>query len=47
MSGSHHENIWIAGRIVGYVRIRNSGEILSVYFKSPYNKLFLPEVKEE
>lgn len=45
--GSHHEYFSMNGRIVGYIRITNSGKILSVYFKEPYNQLFLPEVTEE
>jgi len=44
--GSHHEYIRVAGEIVGHIRITNSGKILSVWFKEPYNQLFLPEVKE-
>jgi hypothetical protein len=44
--GSHHETIWVAGRAVGHIRITNSGKILSVYFRDPYNQLFLPEVKK-
>jgi len=44
--GSHHENIRVGGQIVGHIRITNSGKILSVWFKAPYNQLFLPEVKE-
>ncbi len=45
--GSHHEYIRVSGRIVGHIRITNSGKILSVWFKEPYNQLFLPEIKEE
>ena len=44
--GSHHENIWVSGRIVGHIRITNSGKILSVWFKEPYNQLFIPEHPE-
>jgi len=44
--GSHHETIWVAGRAVGHIRITNSGKILSVYFRDPYNQLFLLEVKK-
>ena len=45
--GSHHEAIRVAGRIVGHIRITNSGKILSVWFADPYNQLFLPENQEE
>tara|TARA_R110002096_G_scaffold133406_1_gene284245 strand:+ start:227 stop:490 length:264 start_codon:yes stop_codon:yes gene_type:complete len=41
--GSHHECIRVGNRIVGHIRITNSGKILSVWFKEPYNQLFLPE----
>jgi len=45
--GSHHEYIRIGLKIVGYIRIRNSGEILSVWFKEPYNQLFVPLIDDE
>ena len=41
--GSHHECIRVGDRIVGHIRVTNSGKILSVWFKEPYNQLFLPE----
>ena len=41
--GSHHECIRVGNRIVGHIRVTNSGKILSVWFKEPYNQLFLPE----
>jgi hypothetical protein len=43
--GSHHEMIRVAGRIIGYMRVTNSGEIISIWINDPYNKLFLPEVE--
>ena len=43
IEGSHHEYIRVSGRIVGHIRVTNSGKILSVWFKAPYNQLFLPE----
>ena len=44
--GSHHEYFYMNDRIVGHVRITNSGKILSVWFKEPYNQLFLPKVNQ-
>jgi len=44
--GSHHENIWVGGRIVGTMRITNSGLIISIWMSEPYNQLFLPEAIE-
>ena len=41
--GSHHEAIRVGNRIVGHIRVTNSGKILSVWFAEPYNQLFLPE----
>jgi len=41
--GSHHETIWVAGQARGYMRVTNSGKILSIYIREPYNQLFLPE----
>jgi len=43
--GSHHENIWVAGNIIGHMRVTNSGKIISIWINEPYNKLFLPEVE--
>lgn len=45
--GSHHEYIRVGERIVGHIRVTNSGKILSVWFREPYNQLFLPEVKDD
>jgi len=42
--GSHHENIWVGGRIVGTMRVTNSGKIISIWMSEPYNQLFFPEV---
>jgi len=44
--GSHHEYIRVGDRIVGHIRVTNSGKILSVWFKEPYNQLFIPEHPE-
>jgi len=44
--GSHHEYIRVGPRIVGYMRVTNSGKIISIWINEPYNKLFLPEVEE-
>jgi len=41
--GSHHENIWVSGRIVGTMRVTNSGKIISIWMSEPYNQLFFPE----
>ena len=41
--GSHHEFIRVGGRIIGYMRVTNSGVIISIWINDPYNKLFLPE----
>lgn len=43
--GSHHEFIRVGPRIVGYMRVTNSGDILSIWINDPYNKLFLLEVE--
>jgi len=40
--GSHHENIRVGDRIVGHIRVTNSGKILSVWFNEPYAQLFKP-----
>ena len=45
--GSHHEYIRMAGNLVGHIRIRNNGEILAVWFKEPYNQLFVPFNEDE
>ena len=44
---SHHQRIYISrGEIdIGYVRITNDGEILSIWIDHQ-KKLFLPEVKK-
>lgn len=42
--GSHHEQIKIGGQYVGYARITNDGEILSIYIKTNEQRmLFLRE----
>jgi hypothetical protein len=45
--GSHHETIWIGGKPRGYIRVTNTGKIISIWMASPYDQLFLPEVNEE
>jgi len=41
--GSHHELLRANNRIIGYMRITNSGKILSIYIGEPYRQLFTPE----
>ena len=41
--GSHHEYIRVGPRIIGYMRVTNSGKIISIWINDPYNQLFLPE----
>jgi len=41
--GSHHENIWVSGHIVGTMRVTNSGKIISIWMSEPYNQLFFPD----
>ena len=43
--GSHHKSVMIDGTIIGYVRITNSGKILS-FFHYDRLTLFLPEEEE-
>ena len=45
--GSHHEMIRVAGRIVGHMRVTNSGKILSIWINEPYAILFKPVEEEE
>jgi len=45
--GSHHENIWVAGRIVGTMRVTNSGKIISIWMSDPYNQLFFPDGQDD
>jgi len=39
--GSHHELIKVGGRYIGYMRVTNSGKILSIWIGNPYHQLFL------
>jgi len=45
--GSHHESIRVGDRIIGYMRVTNSGKILSIWIYAPYNQMFLPVTADQ